>query len=132
MSETEQNKETQVPVTDPNPEVTAFYVRMGKELTTDFTKDMEAAMKTDTIEKNGESYKFNPIKGKDIIRFKKLDIDSFKITDKDGEDFYNNVRDRACIVIQDMTPDKFDNGDYVVLENLTMAWSTRAIRGFHR
>ena len=124
MSEEPEKKE--------DPETTAYWDRLGKEITSNYKKDLEDLMKSDTLEHNGTTYKFVPVKGKDIIKFKKLDTESFKITDKDGEEFYKNVRDRACMIIEGMTPEQFDNGDYVIIENLTTAWSSRAIRGFHR
>jgi len=115
-----------------DPETTAFWDRLGKELTSNYKKDLENLMKNDTLQHNGTTYKFLPVKGKDIIKFKKLDSESFKIEDKDSQAFYDNVKERACIVIEGMTPEQFDEGDYVILENLTTAWSSRAIRGFHR
>ena len=115
-----------------NPEATAFWERQAKELTTDYMKDLENLMKSDTLQRADITYKFVPVKGKDIIRFKKLDSESFKIKDKDSPEFYENVRERACIVIDGMTPEKFDDGDYKILEDLTTAWSSRALRGFHR
>lgn len=109
-----------------------FWDKLGEEITNDYKKDLEYLMKNDTIELNGETYKFQWVKSKYITKFKKLDAESFKIVDKDSDEWYNNVKERACMVIQDMTPEKFEEGDYVMLENLTTGWANRAIRGFRR
>lgn len=108
----------------------AFWTQLGKEVTEDYKIYIKRQMKEDTLEYNGDVYKYNPVKGKDIIRFKKLDAESFKIEDKDSKEFYENVKERACILIQDMTPDKFDNSEYPILENLTTAWSRTTLGGF--
>lgn len=115
-----------------SPEATAFWERLGKERTAEFMKDLENLMKSDTLEHNGETFHFCPLKNKDRIRFNKLDAESFKIEDKNGEEWYNNVKERACIIIEGMTPEKFDEGDSIVIENMVTAWSSRALRGFHR
>jgi len=109
----------------------SFWSKLGDELVIDYRKDYESLIKSDAVNINGTTYKFNPIKGKDILQFKKLDSESFKIEDKDGQDWYNNVKARACMIIQDMNEEKFDDGDYNVLENITTAWSSRQVRGFH-
>jgi hypothetical protein len=132
VSEAEKDKPAVLEVEEASPEAKAFWDRLGKERTAEFMKDLENLMKSDTLEHNGETFKFNPVKGKDIIKFKKLDTESFKIDDKDSENWYNNVKERACIVIEGMTPEKVDNGDWVIIENMVTAWSSRALRGFHR
>jgi len=124
MSETEQKK------ADPNPEATAFWTKIGEGVTEDYKVYLEAQMKSDVCEDDGQIYYFKKVAGKDAIKFKKLDSESFKIEDKDGQQFYDNVKARACIVIKDMTPEKFDEGAYSTLENLTTAWSRRALGGF--
>lgn len=113
-----------------DPEATAFWANLGKEVTEDYKAYIKHQMKTETLEHNGYTYKYNPVPGKHIQRFKKLDADSFKIEDKDSKEFYENVRERACILIQDMTEEKFDEGEYAILENLTTAWSRTTLGGF--
>ena len=108
----------------------SFWTNLGKEVTEDFKKYIKWQMKQDTLEFNGITYKYNPVAGKDITRFKKLDTDSFKIEDKDSKEFYENVKERACLLIQEMTPDKFDESEYSILENLTTAWSRTTNGGF--
>ena len=111
-------------------EATAFWTALGQERTEDYKVYIKRQMKEETLEHNGQVYKYSPVKGKDIIRFKKLDADSFKIEDKDSKEFYDNVRERACLLIQDMTPEKFDGSEYAILENLTTAWSRTTLGGF--
>jgi len=127
MSETKAETETKE---DPNPEAIEFWRKIGEGVTEDYKKYIEAQMRSDVCQDGGEIYYFKKIAGKDIIRFKKLDAESFKIQDKDSQQFYDNVKARACIVIKDMTPEKFDEGTYSTLENLTTAWSRTALGGF--
>lgn len=121
-----EKKEEEIIQTDP------YWDRLGNEITENWKKDLENLMKSDTLELSDITYKFLPVKGKDVINFKKLDAESFKIKDKDSQEFYDNVKERACVIIEGMTPEKFDDGDYKILEDLTTAWSNRALRGFRR
>ena len=128
LAEAEQQDKEKKPEIDS--EATAFWTSLGKEVTEDYKVYIKRQMKEDTLEHDGQVYKYSPVKGKDIIRFKKLDADSFKIEDKDSKEFYDNVRERACLLIQDMTPEKFDGSEYAILENLTTAWSRTTLGGF--
>lgn len=132
MSTTEEQKQEQKQETkvDTNSESTAFWERLGKEVTQEFKKYIEAQIKSDVCEDDGIVYHFNKVKGKNILEFKRLDAESFKIEDKNSQQFYDNVKARACMLIKDMTPEKFDEGVYSTLENLTTAWSRRQEGGF--
>ena len=43
--------------------------------------------------------------------------------------YSENIKKRACIVIDGMTPEEFEKNDYEFMEDLTVAWSLK-IRGF--
>jgi len=130
--EKEKEKEKEETESSFDEESTKFWGRLSDEVTSSYRKDLETMMKSDTISYDGIDYKFQFVKGKYIKEFKDLDTKAFEIKDKNSPEWYENVKRRACMIIKDMTPDVFDEGDYTVIENLTTAWSNRAIRGFRR
>ena len=109
-----------------------FWKELGREITEDYKKSLRNLMNSDTLEFNGVTYNFQWVPSSKIKQFKKLNADTTKIQDKDGDDWYNNVKERAIILIEGMTSEKFEQGDYVIIENLVTAWSHRAITGFRQ
>jgi hypothetical protein len=92
----------------------------------------EYLMTNDEYQYNGVAYKYKMIKRKDmgeLIKLRTAAIDLDKT--KDFQNYSENIMKRACIVIEDMTPEKFDDDDYELLENITVAWSLKD-RGFRK
>jgi len=112
-------------------EAVEFWQRMGKMVSTDYRKDLEKMMCSDSVTAYGTKYEFSPVKSKNIDEFKVLDKASFEM-EKDTPEWTKNVKKRACLLIKDMTPEKFDEGDFGIIENVTTAWSNRQLRGFRR
>jgi hypothetical protein len=90
----------------------------------------EYLMTNDEYQYNGIAYKYKMIKRKDMGELIKLRTQAINLDKtKDFQNYSENIMKRACIVIQDMTPQKFDEEDYELLENITVAWSLKD-RGF--
>jgi hypothetical protein len=92
----------------------------------------EYLMTNDQYEFNGTTYKYKMINRKNMGQLIKLRTEAIDLNKtEDFEKYSDNIMKRACIVIQDMTPEKFDADDYELLENLTVAWSLKD-RGFRK
>ena len=129
---TEQKEETPEEIKT-NPEVTAFWNRLSQEASTNSLKDFEELIKSDEFSYNGVTYRFVPVNWKNKPVVEKLRIDASTIDqDKDWEKYANNVKQRALILIEGLTEEQFDTGDYDTIEDVVTAWSIRAIRGFRR
>jgi hypothetical protein len=123
--------ETEKPVEEPS--INDFWEKLNTEATNGWKRDFEELIKSDVLEYNGETYKFVPVKSKNYRVVETLRLDAPKIDqDKEWDKYYDNIRQRACLLIDGMTPDKFDESDYSVIEDLVSAWSVRSIRGFRR
>ena len=116
-----------------NPEVTQFWERITQEASTNSLKDFEELIKSDEFSYNGVTYRFVPVNWKNKPIVEKLRIEASTVDqDKEWEKYANNVKQRALILIEGMTPEQFDEGDYDTIEDVVTAWSIRAIRGFRR
>lgn len=125
---TEQIKEEEKPKV-----VDSFWERLNTEATENYKQDFESLIKSDELTFNGDAYKFIPVKSKNYNTIEKLREEAPKIDqDKDWDKYYDNLKKRACILIEGMTEEKFDEGDFTTIENVVTAWSVRAIRGFRR
>jgi hypothetical protein len=108
-----------------------FWEKLNTEATNDWKKDFEELIKSDVLQYNGETYKFVPVKSKNYRVVETLRLDAPKIDqDKEWDKYYDNIKQRACLLIDGMTPEKFDESDYSVIEDLVSAWSVRSIRWF--
>jgi len=94
----------------------------------------EYLMTNDEYQYNGIAYKYKMINRKNMGQLIKLRTEAISLNKtEDFQNYSENIMKRACIVIQDMTPEKFDadDADYELLENITVAWSLKD-RGFRK
>ena len=92
----------------------------------------EYLMTNDEYQFNGTDYKYKMIKRKDMGELIRLRTEGAGLDKNDDFQSYSeNIMKRACIVIEGMTPEQFDEGDYDLLENIVVAWSLKD-RGFRK
>ena len=104
---------------------------LNSEANINFSEAFKTIIRSDEYQYNGDTYHFKMLKPKEMGQLKalqKAEIDE----DKDWDTYSNNYKERAKLLIKDMTDEKFDNGDFFVLENLVTAWSIRATKGFRK
>jgi hypothetical protein len=124
----EQNKPVQQP-TPIDPRVTQLWSELSEEASTNYNEGFKKIIRSDEYEYNGETYHFRMLNHKDTGALKKLEREKVD-ENEDWDGYVNNYRQRAKLLIKDMTDEKFDSGDFFILENLITAWSIRATKGF--
>lgn len=123
--------EVKEPETKIDPKLQAVFDDLEDEATVNYTEDFKGMIHSDEWNYDGEVFHFQMQNHKRLGELKKLQKEKIdEETDWDGH--VDNVRKKACLLIKEMTPEKFDDMDFNSLENLVTAWSARARRGFRR
>lgn len=122
MSETEAKQD---------PKAQKIWDELNEEATRNYSEDFKAMIHADEWNYNGDVYHFQMQNHKRLGELKKLQKEEID-EDTDWDKYVDNYRKRACLLIKEMTPEKFDEIDFVPVENLVTAWSIRARRGFRR
>jgi len=114
-----------------DPKLTAVFDELEDESTTNYTEDFKAMIHSDEWKYQGEVFHFQMQNHKRLGELRKLQKEK-PDEETDWEAYVDNVRKKACLLVKEMTPEKFDEIDFVAVENLVTAWSARARRGFRR
>ena len=122
------------PQSEPAPEqdddLQQFFNKQNSIANTKYKAVIEKLLVTDEFQFNGDTYKYRMLKPKDVGELKRLEQELKTVDmEKDFEVYQNNVCKRACLLIQDMTEEKFNEGDWYVLSTLVLAWGPK-INGF--
>jgi hypothetical protein len=120
--------ETEPPKTN---EGDKLWQELNAEANINFSEAFKNIIRSDEYQYNGDTYHFKMLKPKEMGQLKALQKQELD-EDKDWDSYMNNYKERAKLLIKDMTDEKFDNGDFFVLENLVTAWSIRATKGFRK
>lgn len=127
MTTQEQEPKPETPKIDPK--VQAFWNELTEEASNNYNEGFKNIIRSDEYEYNGQTYHFEMLNHKKVGELKRLQKEDIN-EDEDWDKYVDNYRKRACLLIQEMTPEKFDNADFFVIENLVTAWSIRATKGF--
>jgi hypothetical protein len=112
---------------------TDYFNKISEEGVQNYKADLELIVRSEEITHEGITYKYRKLKRDDMILYKKLTKESTNINqDEDFEKYTDNLCQRACILIQDMTPQKFNDGDFTTQEKIVTGWSIRTSQGFHK
>ena len=115
-----------------NPQQQAMWDRLNNQANDESQAFFEHLMTNDEFTFNGHDYRYNMINRKNMGELVRLRTEGAKLDKTDDFPTYSeNIMKRACIVIEGMTPDKFDEDDYDLLETITVAWSLKD-RGFRK
>jgi len=96
-------------------------------------EEFRQIIRNDKVVMDGIEYEFVPVKSKHEGEYRKLTREANNIDqEKDWDTYKKNVCDRACILIKDYTPEKFDDDIFVNVENIVTGWSIRAREGFRQ
>jgi len=126
MSETEKPKEEEEQTDSKFQKV---FDDLEEESTNNWTQEFKDMVHSDEWILNGEKFHFQMQSHKRLGEMKKLQ--NIKIDEvKDWDGYVDNYRQRAKLLIKEMTDEKFDELDFYPLENLVTAWSIRGRRGF--
>lgn len=107
----------------------AVLEKTSDEIATKYSGEFDQMLHSDEWDIAGQKLKYHMLTRTEVGKFRALqDIDIDEKKDWDG--FTSNVCDKACLLIEGMTPEQFDKLPYYRLENLISAWSMRANRGF--
>lgn len=121
------------PMTDQEEvDVNAFYAKLNEDANKKSKDFFEYLTTVDEFTYNGQTYKYKMVNRAHMGELRKLIKDAGQINQNENfEEYSINIRTRACLLIQDMTPEKFDaeDSDYELLENIVGAWSIK-YRGF--
>ena len=99
------------------------------EISTKYSGEFDQMLHSDEWTIADQTLKYHMLTRTEVGKFRALqDIDIDE--KKDWTGFTTNVCDKACLLIEGMTPEQFDKLPYYKLENLISAWSMRANRGF--
>lgn len=127
----EEKPEEQETDTKLDPKLQAVFTDLEDESTTNYTEDFKAMIHSDEWNYNGEVYHFQMQNHKRLGELRSLQKEK-PDEEKEWDAYVDNVRKKACLLVKEMTPEKFDDMDFVAVENLVTAWSARARRGFRR
>jgi hypothetical protein len=118
-----------IPEVDP---VKDFWSKLNATASENARKNLEYLITIDSYTFNGITYESEMVNRKNMIKLKKLLNEAVELdAENEFEKYSQNILDRGCLVIKDMTPEKFEKGDYNILENLVVAWSLKP-RGFRQ
>ena len=119
------------PIPQPDPKTIEFQNKLTDIKTQISQSNFEKLIVLDEYTaKSGIVYKANKLPYPKIKELESLQKAAATLLGPDKEDEYvDNIRQRACILIEDMTEDKFDKEDYYLMENLVAAWGLKD-RGF--
>lgn len=137
MPEGEIKVEPDKPQPQPQPTLTdskvnEFYAKLNQQANEKSQRFFEYLVTVDEYSHNGETYKYKMLNRKNMGKLRKLLNEASELSEgKDFDAYSDNIMNRACILIQDMTPEKFDSdeADYELLEDIVGAWSIK-YRGF--
>ena len=128
--EQEQQQQQQPPQPEQDDDLQQFFNKQNNIANTKYKAVIEKLLVTDEYQFNGDTYKYRMLKPKDVGELKRLEQELKTVDmDKDWEVYQNNVCKRACLLIQDMTEEKFNDGDWFILSTLVLAWGPK-INGF--
>jgi len=111
------------------PKIQKVFEELDEESSNNYSEEFKAMIHTDEWVLNGETFHFQMQTHKRLGEMKKLqNVTLDEVKDWDG--YVDNYRQRAKLLIQEMTDEKFDNIPFYDVENLVTAWSIRGRRGF--
>jgi len=118
-----------IPQVDP---IKNFWNKLNETASENARKNLEYLITIDSYTFGKNTYESQMVNRKNMIKLKKLLNEAIELdAEEDFEKYSQNILDRGCLVIKDMTPEKFEAGDYNILENLVVAWSLKP-RGFRQ
>ena len=98
-----------------------------------YTEEFRYIIRNDHLNIDGVEYNFVPVRTKNAGEFRRLRKEAGTINQEtDWDSWKTNVCKRACILIDGMTPEAFEEGIFENLENVVTGWSIRAQEGFRR
>ena len=118
---------TEEPTTPENPEFGKLFEKLNNEATQNYITGFENLVKSDEFSYNGETEKLKmkyPI-GPDEY-FELQDLKAETLSEDDRKKYIENFRRRACILIEGMTPERFNGMDFYTMMKVITAWSSRA------
>jgi len=114
----------------PTVELDPFWTELNQKANLTGQKNLEKLIILDEYQYDGVTYKAKKLTPKASGQLKKLMTDAAGIDEnKDWDAHTANIGKRACLLIEDMTPEKFEDSDFYVVENIVTAWGLKP-RGF--
>lgn len=107
-------------------EATKRVKRINETYNNSYMDGYEKLATLDSFDYHGETYKLNPLTPETYFELKTLATDP-PTEDVDNKKYIENFRRRACILIEGMTPEKFDKTPFVGMMLIVTAWSSRAV-----
>jgi len=111
-------------------ELDSFWKDLNEKANVTGQKNLEKLILLDEYQYDGVTYKAKKLTPKASGQLKKLMSEAAGIDEnKDWDAHIANIGKRACLLIEDMTPEKFEDSDFYVVENIVTAWGLKP-RGF--
>jgi len=111
-------------------ELDIFWTELNEKANLTGQKNLEKLIILDEYDYNGITYKAKKLTPKASGQLKKLMSEAASIDEnKDWDAHTANIGKRACLLIEDMTLEKFEDSDFYVVENIVTAWGLKP-RGF--
>jgi sulfatase maturation enzyme AslB (radical SAM superfamily) len=125
-TETEQEKKAESAI---NPKFQKVLENITEEIGTKYSSEFDIMCHSDEWKIEEETFHYvmpNHKRLGELRALQAVEIDE----QKDWDTYVDNYKKRACLLIKEMTPEKFDELPYYRVENLVTAWSVRSNRGF--
>ena len=120
----------QKPVLTVDPETEKMWQRLNEQANNKSRTRFEKMVVVEEWDEKGKHYEFHPIKRSEQAELMKLLTEAAALDKQDDFMTYSeNIKKRACLVIEGMTAEQFEEERYELMEDLTVAWSLK-IRGF--
>ena len=127
----ESQSETPKTISKSEAENEAFWDEEIKYASANTKEEFRFIIRNDKVTMDGIEYEFVPVIADNAGLFRKLTKEAEEIDqEKDWDKYLDNVRQRACLLIKDMTAERFGKSVFVNVENVVTGWSIRAREGF--
>lgn len=114
------------------PKTSPFFDKLNEDANQIQEENLKKLIIDNEYSHMGETYHAKMVKPKNMGELKKLMREATDIDQDENWDKYSeNIGKRACILIEDMTMEKFDECDFYVVENLVTAWGLKP-KGFRK
>lgn len=127
---TEQTEEPKKEDSSLDPKLQKVLDNLNDEAGTKYSSEFDQMVHSNEWTINGETFHHQMPNHKRLGQLRALQA---MTTDeqKDWDGYVDNYFKRACLLIKEMTQEKFDELPFYGVENLVTAWSVRSNRGFH-
>jgi hypothetical protein len=103
-----------------------FWSALGEQANQVSQANFEKLIVTDEYMHNGAVYKAKKLTYKEKHDLDALQVKARELSEKENwEEWYENQKGRAILLIEDMTPERFETEDSYIMTSLISAWGLK-------